>query len=43
MSLKGLIATKLLCPKCGLHPTLAGYSGSSYWWCYKCNREVKDV
>lgn len=42
MSLRGLVASKLKCPKCGQHPTLEGYAGCSYWWCLKCNKEVKE-
>lgn len=42
MSLKGLFASKLKCKKCGQHPMLEGYAGSSYWWCLKCNKEVKE-
>ncbi len=40
MSLRGLVAERLICKKCGEHPILSGYSGNSYWWCYRCDREV---
>lgn len=40
MSLSGLIANDFYCKKCGERPTLCGFSGSYYWWCHKCSKEV---